>query len=120
MPRIFDHLITDHSRDFWIRTRENIFGMTVDEFQKTKGGEQAWEAARPGLQALSEFLTKHKRDSGPFILGSQVSYADLVLVAFLESTKRTSQAMLDRIVDFDKSIKDLYDASSRWLKRSSY
>jgi glutathione S-transferase len=120
MPRIRDNLITDHSKAFWVRTREKLFGMTVDEFQKTKGGEQAWQAAQPGLQALSEFLTKHKRDSGPFILGSQVSYADLVLVAFIESTKRTSQAMLDRIVGFDKSIKELYEASSKWLERSSY
>ena len=120
MPRIRDNLITDHSKAFWVRTREDLFGMTVDEFQKTKGGEQAWRAAQPGLQALSEFLTKHKRDAGPFTLGSQVSYADLVLVAFLESTKRTSLAMFERIISSHSSIRELYEASGKWLERSSY
>ena len=120
MPRIRDNLITDHSKAFWVQTRENLFGMTVDEFQAAKGGEQAWQAAQAGLQALSEFLTKYKKDAGPFILGSQVSYADLVLVAFLESTRRTSSEMLERIIRSHDSIKKLYEASSKWLERSSY
>lgn len=116
MPRIRDNLITDHSKSFWIRSRENLFGMAIDEFERTKGGEQAWRAAEPGLKALSEFLNQHKKDEGPFTWGSQLSYADLVLVAFLESTRRTSQDMFDRIMSFHSSIQELYKACGQWLE----
>ncbi len=73
-----------------------------------------------GLEALSKFLTEHKRDDGPYILGSQVTYADLILVAFLESSKRTSEEIFRGIVDSHMSIDSLYKACSKWLERSSY
>ena len=120
MPRIRDRLITEHSLPYWTKSRESLFGMSIDEFTRTKGGTKAWEAAEPGLQALSRFLSDHKRDSGPFILGSQVSYGDLILAAFLESTRRTSEDMFKRITDFHESIQLLYAACSKWLERSSY
>ena len=120
MPRIRDHLITEHSLPYWIRSRETLFGMSIDEFTRTKGGEKAWEAAGPGLQAFSKLLSDHKLDSGPFILGSQVCYEDFVLVAFLESSRRTSEEMFTRITGFHASIGSLYAACSKWLERSSY
>lgn len=120
MPCIRNTLITEHSKPYWTRSRETLFGMTIDDFQRTKGGESAWQAAEPGFQALMKFLTEHKLDNGPFILGSQPSYADFILVAFLESSRRTSKEIFNRIVDFDPSIKELYNASRKWLERSSH
>lgn len=120
MPCIRDNLITEHSLPYWKQSREGLFGMSIDEFQKTKGGEKAWKAAEPGLQALSKFLSEHKRDDGPYILGSQISYGDLILVAFLESSRRTSGEIFKRIMDFHENIASLYKACSKWLERSSY
>ena len=120
MPCVRDHLITEHSLPYWTKSRESLFGMSIDEFATTKGGSKAWEAAEPGLQAVSRFLGKHKRDSGPYILGSQVSYGDLILVAFLESMRRTSEEMFKRVIEFHESIGLLYAGCSNWLERSSH
>jgi glutathione S-transferase len=120
MPCIRDNLITKHSLPYWKKSREGLFGMPIDEFQKKKGGEKAWEAAEPGLLELTTFLSESKRDDGPYILGSQITYADLVLVAFLESSRRTSEEIFKRVIGFHENIESLYEACSKWLERSSY
>ena len=55
MPCIRDNLVTEHSLPYWKKSREGLFGMSIDEYQKIKGGEKAWEAAevcRPGCTQL--------------------------------------------------------------------
>ena len=42
------------------------FGMTLDEFEKTKGGDPMWERMRPGLEELAGLM---KKQDGPFVLG---------------------------------------------------
>jgi hypothetical protein len=65
-------------------------------------------------------LIEHKRDDGPYILGSQITYGDVVLVAFLESSRRTSKEIFKRVIGFHENIELLYKACSKWLERSSY
>jgi hypothetical protein len=58
MPCIRDNLITEHSLPYWKKSREGLFGMSIDEFQKTKGGEKAWEAAEvcnPGYNPYMKY-----------------------------------------------------------------
>ena len=126
MPLIRDRMITAHALPYWIKTREALFGMTVDEFAHEKGGQKAWDALYRStselpspLKALSDFLKDHKRDRGPFVLGSRVSYADLVIVGELESARRTDEAIFDTIVDFDGSIRELWEECGSWLKQDT-
>ena len=115
MPRIRDDVITDHALPYWRDTREKLFGMSIDEFAHAHGGERAWEASKPGILALQHFLQTHKRDEGPFILGSQVCYGDFILCAFLESLRKTGEDLFQRFVSYEKSIRQLYDTCSVWL-----
>ena len=117
MPLIARNIIPEKHLDYWLEKRRLTFGMPLDEFERQKGGEQAWKAAEPGFAALKEFLTKHKRDQGPFVLGSQVSYADFVVAAMLESARRLSQETYERFMSYDESFRQLHAACGKWLEK---
>jgi glutathione S-transferase len=117
MPWVRYEIITERATPYWLKTREAVFGMSIDEFARMKGGNKAWEAAIPGLEGLGLVLIKNKYDSGPFLLGSVVSYGDFVVVATLEYLYQTCRAVFDRVVTFDDSIGKLYRACSQWLDR---
>ena len=116
MPSIRDKLITPHALAYWTRTRESLFGMSIDEFARVKGGPHAWEAAQPGFSELNKFVTEHRRDDGPFILGSQVSYGDFVVVGNLESFRKTDEDMFNMVLGQDERVRELYEACEEWLE----
>ena len=117
MPKIRDNLVTEHGTKHWVGARENLFGMSIDEFCRTRGGEQAWVAAKPGLDELKQFVRSYKNDNGPFVLGSEVSYADFVIAALLISVKGAGQDVLDNVIGGDEGLMALWDACQPWLKR---
>lgn len=115
---IRDNILTDHGRPHWIEAREKAFGMTLDDFHATYGGPQAWEAAKGGLDGLRQFVRVHKKDEGPFVLGSQVSYVDLLLLAFLAAARKVDVDGIFRfIVGDDAALNALWDASQKWSER---
>ena len=117
MPRVAREVIIESSVPAFKASREKMLGMPLDDFEKAKGGERAWDAAAPGLRELSEFLTKHKKDEGPFTLGSQVSYMDFWIVATLEGMRRIGQDLFDRLVAFDRRFGELHEACKPWMNR---
>ena len=116
MPRIGRDLIVESSYDFFQETRGKRFGMPLDELEKAKGGEQAWEAAQPGMAELREFMAKHKQDEGPFVLGSQVCYADLIIVSMLESIRKIGEDLYEKWVGDDEGLRNLHEACQPWIK----
>jgi glutathione S-transferase len=91
--------------------------MPLDELEATKGGEQAWEAARPGLDALEALMGEWKVDEGPFVLGSRVSYADFVVVAVLEGFRRVGEELFERICEGREGLRGVWGACEEWLGR---
>jgi len=116
MPRIGRNLIVDSALEHFYSTKKKGLGMSLDEFEAAKGGEQAWQAAQPGLEALKALLTDNKVDQGPFILGSKVSYGDFVVVAMLEGLRRIDQKIYDRIAKTDVSVELLHRACKKWME----
>lgn len=60
-----DVCLSPRSREYFARTRKEVFGASLEELRDAKGGEKAWvEAEREGgvLQAMGEFLRRHKKD----------------------------------------------------------
>lgn len=49
-----------------------------------------------------------------------MSYADFVIVSFLEFLKVVDQEFFDRIVKVEPAFGKLYEACEPWLKRNSY
>jgi glutathione S-transferase len=119
-PRVSRDILNERSISYFNRTREARFGMPLDEFEKSEqGGETAWENATPHLRELAELL---KEDGGPFFMGQTVSYADFIVVGFLQFLKRLSydNDLFSRVVQIDQSFLALYEACAEWLKRDDY
>jgi len=120
IPRIGKDVIVEHSIPHFRETRAKAFGMSLEELEAARGGEQAWKGAEAaGIPALKALLTEEKLDEGPFILGSKVSYGDFIVVAFLESFRRIGQDLFDRLVAYDQSIVRLHEACRLWMKKDT-
>jgi hypothetical protein len=65
-PKIPPKLLNEPSRDYFVRTREQRFGIKFDNMAEMMGGEEAWMEALPGFKALGEIL---KKNGGPFVEG---------------------------------------------------
>lgn len=49
--------------------------------------------------------------------GETVSYADFIIVGFLQMMKRVDESVYDRIGEQGPAFKRLYEASAEWLER---
>jgi hypothetical protein len=86
-PKIPPKLLNEPSRDYFVRTREQRFGMKLENMAEMMGGEEAWMEALPGIKALGEIL---KKNGGPFVEGetgrSSLNHLPhFVIVAFSHS-----------------------------------
>lgn len=97
--------------------------MPLDVLKKEKGVEAAWERAKLGLDSLEElvagrgFKVEGDKGGGPFVLGSQVSYADFVVVACLEGFRRIGEDVFERAVANREGLKRTWESCEGFLKR---
>ena len=66
MPKVPKNLLNQESLDYWHDTRSKAFGMPMDQLEKEKGGEDAWENVKPAMKEAGDIL---KAEGGPFVLG---------------------------------------------------
>lgn len=116
-------VLPERSSKFFAEDRAKRFGMPLEDLAANYGGDPAWQAAEaPGgsLEQLLNVLTKHRKDEGPFVLGSQVSYGDFIVAGLFESYKTIDSKAYERLISFDKSFKDLHEACQPWLQRDDH
>lgn len=107
------------SAEFFLEDRKKRFGISLDDLAKLKG-EEAWkvgEASGGAFEQLKDELHKHKKDEGPFVLGSEVSYGDFVVAGLFESMARVDKQLYQRLMGYDDSFKRLHEACKPWLER---
>ena len=118
ITRIAKDVLTESSVSSWRAARESTFGMTLEELEATRGGKKAWKAAdEPGIRLLHEVLTGYKRSEGHFIMGRNVSYGDLIIVAFVESLERIGEDLGYELESKDSAILALTDSCQDWVER---
>ncbi|CAK3737246.1 Hypothetical predicted protein [Lecanosticta acicola] len=118
--RLCERVVAGEDGEWFEKDRAARFGMSLAELEAQKGGDSAWEAARPGLQKLCAVLKKYKKDEGPFCLGSQPSYADMIVVAMLHmfKDKRIGDDVYERFVKTGgEELGELYEAARPWLMK---
>lgn len=115
-PRIQRDILLLETVPSWTAKKEAGFGMSIEELEKTKGGETAWKSAEPGLEGMRKFLKVHKKDEGPFVCGSKLSYVDFVLASMMESFKRIGDDLYERLCENVPDLKPLHEACGEWLK----
>jgi glutathione S-transferase len=109
--------VNPDAKDWYAKDRAARFGMPLQVLAEKAGGEQCLPASNAALEQLKQFLKEHKRDDGPFILGSTLSYGDFVIVALLEALSRIAKGHFEIMLDYDDSIRALYNACRPWAKR---
>lgn len=117
MVTVLHEWLDEPSRSWFAEDRKRRLGMTLEEFAKVKGGEAAWPGTEEGLKKLQGLLTAHKKDEGPFILGSTVSYGDFIIVTLFEGLERIRKDRYEKLVAYDERFKKLHEACRPWLKK---
>lgn len=118
VPRMPLYTLRGKSIEFHKASRARDFGMPLTELEAKYGGEKAWKAAEPGLRAWINVLNEDGR--GPFCLGEQVSYADFIIVGFLEYCRCLGGDCFERVLRFDGLFGSLYDSCKLWLMRNDH
>jgi hypothetical protein len=113
-------LLPERSASYFMETRKATFGASLEELAVLKGGPEAWEAAAaPGgpAEKLRDVLTKHRKDEGPFALGSQPSYGDFIAAGMFECFERCHPEDYEKLVGLDPTFRALHEACRPWLVR---
>ena len=119
MPRIGRDIVPESAMAYFQETRGKRFGMPLDELEAQKGGPQAWDAAKPGIEDLKAFLKEHKRDEGPFVLGSEVCYADFVIAAMMESLLCIGPDLYEGFAGESEELRALHQACGKWMEKDT-
>ncbi|KAF7188064.1 Glutathione S-transferase-like protein ustS [Pseudocercospora fuligena] len=121
MPRVERDVIVEEDIEWFKADRTAKLGKPLTELEKEKGmGSAPWDAAKPGFQIIEKLLHEHKKDEGPFILGSEPTYGDLVLIAWTRMFKVVGDLAkddsFDKFVDGAKGLRELYEAGEKWCE----
>lgn len=114
-PLIQRNMLVPETVPGWTVKKEAGFGMSIEELERTKGGETAWAAAKPGFESLNRFLEEHKEDEGPFVCGSRISYVDFVVASMAESFKRIEKGLYERFCENAPGVRVVHEACAEWL-----
>lgn len=121
IPLVPKNILDPASHPHWYKTREAKFGMPLDELAETKGGDVAYNGAKPYLEQVTALLRQDT--SGPYFLGTEVSYADFVWGGFLDFFGRVDPKALERILqtsgDGQVHVR-LMDGLKEWRARDNY
>ena len=126
--RAYSDIITDEEKE-WLRKDRETRGsammgrdhITLEEWYREAGGKEAlFKASEPGMAELSKFLKEHKKDDGPFVLGSEVCYADLIVVSVAEFFHRMGDGAYEKLIDSVDGMKELHEACRPWFERNNY
>ncbi|KAI8962535.1 putative glutathione S-transferase [Daldinia sp. FL1419] len=121
VPGVFNRLLNDASKPYFRRTREEIFGATLEEVAEKKGGEPAWKAAQPAIEKVTALLKENA--DGPFFEGKTVGFADFAWASFLIFFKTIGEDIYQGILEHsgDPTVHEkLLEAVKPWYERSDH
>jgi glutathione S-transferase len=118
IPAVARDLLNPASAEYFYRTRQEMVGMPLDEFEKSEvGGENAWKAAEPYIKELAALYREDK--TGPFLVGKDPIYSDFVILGWLK--------LFDRIGHLEsfkqwggEELIDMYEAAEPWHQRDDH
>jgi len=122
IPRVPEMLLNPESEEYFRRTRKARFdGVELADLAKSeKAGEQAWKEAEGGLKDLVKILGENAE--GPYVLGKEASYADLILAGFWAFLNKLDKGgdLFGRIMGVDEAFGKHWEACQEYLERDDY
>lgn len=74
--------MSDKSREWWLRTREEKFGKPVEELLPAGERPLVWKKALDGFKQVGQWLDANE-GRGPFVMGEILSWGDVVIATRL-------------------------------------
>ncbi|KAJ9608693.1 hypothetical protein H2200_006464 [Cladophialophora chaetospira] len=113
VPKVF---LNTPSAEYFTKSREKSVGKSLDEY--AQGKEQAFEDVKPFVKELGGWFAENSE--GPFLLGKEVSYADVMVLGWLRMLDRLG--VVDRIFEAEGGgkLKEAYEAAGKWFERETY
>lgn len=96
LPREVD-ILAPRAAQWFRSTREASLGRTLEEQLATE--DEAWAAADAQLREVSDLLERNK-DKGPYILGKDISYADMFIAGANQSTRMVHEGSFERFMAY--------------------
>jgi glutathione S-transferase len=114
-------ILNPRSQDYFRQDREQKFVESLDQWRRERKqleeDDGVAKAVKPQIDTLVAML--QESESGPWLMGSVVSYADLVIVAWLRFYEELS--VLETVLSVDSgALRGLYEAASLLLKRCDH
>lgn len=120
IPKVPKRLLNEASIPYWYKTREVRLGMPLDQAERERGGQEAWDKCKPQLLEITAMLKED--DSGPYFLGKEVSYADFVWGGFLVFLQRIGTDLWEQLLGTIGNDSDVHSklvlALDEWSVRS--
>ncbi|ETI27060.1 hypothetical protein G647_10159 [Cladophialophora carrionii CBS 160.54] len=116
MPRVPKTFLNPSSAHYFISTREKALRMSLVEYGK--GEEKAYNDVKPFLKELGQINSEN--DEGPFVLGIEISYSDLMVLALLRMMDRLDGVERFWAMEGGDPLKKAYEAAGKWLERDTY
>ncbi|KAF4553485.1 Glutathione S-transferase-like protein 11 [Elsinoe fawcettii] len=114
MPKASRNLLNPPSQEYFQRTRAERFGMSLDELEAKKGGDESWKDAEKPLNEMAALL---QEKDGPYCLGDKSCYADFYIVTSLHFMKRVDENIYNRIVKDHVEFRSLYTCMQAYLDK---
>lgn len=112
-------LLRSRSADYFAADREKMLGMPIEQYSYKKIGRHVFEEVAPHVQEMAKMLRDN--ESGPWFLGENVGYADLVVVSWMRYWSEIG--VLKDVVRSGsevETLRALYAAAAPLLERDAY
>lgn len=118
--RVPEKLLNPPSAEYFHRTRAERSGMPLAELAKSDKAKSTWRNAEIPLNSIKKIL--HEHDDGPYVMGKQASFADLILAGFWRFMQKLDDHgdLTGRIMGWDPSLEAHQQACEQWLQRDDH
>ncbi|KAK0735132.1 hypothetical protein B0T26DRAFT_631289 [Lasiosphaeria miniovina] len=118
-PSVPNLLLSERSREYFVRTRSEDHGMDLFKWGQENGGDPAWERLTPSLQEITALLKE--TPDGPFFMGKEAGYVDFYWAGYLLFTQMIG--VYDKFLELSGDAKahtDFLEAMKPWSARTDH
>lgn len=110
-------VVSPGSDEWFKKDRERRMGQPEEVFASEQAKAQAFKAAEPRQAEVAAFLEQCKKDDGPFLRGSQVSYADFGVAGWVEMLSLIGGDLYQKCIVEIPGMLEVRQACQPWFER---
>jgi len=115
MPLVPQKFLNPRSKEYFISTREKALGMPLEQY--AKNAKQGFTNVKPYAKELGDMYAEN---DGPFLMGKEVCYADIMVLGWLRMFDRLGEVSKIFEMEGGEKLKDVYQTTGKWFERDTY